>query len=132
MIPKGLETKNIDIKTQPSASYKMALDYDFIVGKCDGIDAVRQAVYKILNTQRYQYLIYSRCCGVEFKDIFGKPVSEAVGIIPERIKNALTQDDRITDVDGFVFDTSKRHIVYVEFTVHTIFGNFRAVKELDI
>ena len=132
MLPKGLDIRDIEVTIQPSVSYKIMLDYDFMAGKCDKIETIKQAVYKILNTDRYKYLIYSRRYGIDLKDIFGMPVNEAVRIIPERIKNALTQDDRITNVDEFTFDTSKRHIVSVEFRVHTIFGNFKAVKEFDI
>lgn len=132
MIPKGLETKNIEITRQPSKTYKIMLDYDFIAGMCDGMAAIKQAVYKILNTERYSYLIYSRRYGAELTDLFGRPVKEAVLLLPGRIKAALVQDDRITDVDNFAFDTSKKHVVAAEFTVHTTLGDFQAKKEVDI
>lgn len=132
MIPKGLETRNIEIKRQPSKSHKIMLNYNFISGKCDNIEAMKQAVYKILNTERYRYVIYSRRYGVELSDLFGKPVNEAVKLIPKRIKTALTQDDRITDVGGFSFDTSKKHVLSVTFTVYTIFGNFQVNKDISV
>ena len=36
MIPKGLITEEIAIKTQPSLQHKMNLEREFISGKCDG------------------------------------------------------------------------------------------------
>ena len=132
MIPEGLSKVDIEVITQPSLSYKMVLDSDCIIGKCDRLEAMRQAVYKILNTERYQTLIYSWNYGIELKDLFGKPVRSVVAILEKRIRTALLQDDRVQSVDNFVFDTSKRHIVLATFTVHTTFGNIEASKEVRI
>ena len=37
--------------------------------------AVKQAVYKIIMTERYQYIMYSWNYGVELLDLFGEPVT---------------------------------------------------------
>ena len=92
----------------------------------------QQSIYKILSTERYENVIYSRNYGVEFKDIFGQPVTTVLPIIESRIKEALIQDDRINSVDNFVFDTSKKHIVSVSFTVHSIIGNIEMSKEVAV
>ena len=92
---------------------------------------MKQAVYKILNTERYQYIIYSWNYGVEFADLFGEPVDFVCPEIERRITEALKQDDRVVSVDSFLFDVSKKHTVMVSFTVKTIFGDLNIEKEVS-
>ena len=130
MIPEGLDIKNIEIITQPSLQHKMNLSDSFIAGKSDGKEGLKQAVYKILSTERYENVIYSRNYGVELKDLFGQPVKTVLPVIESRITEALLQDDRITAVDGFTFDTSIKHIVSVSFTVHSDLGDINVTNEV--
>ena len=67
---------NTDIKfeTQPSLNYEMHLEDETIYDKCDKLDAMKQVIYKILNTERYRYYIYSWNYGIELEELFGKPV----------------------------------------------------------
>ena len=87
------------------------------------MEAIKQTIFKILNTERYKYIIYSWNYGIELEDLFGQPVLFVCPEIERRVKEALLQDDRITEVDSFDFDISKRGVVSVTFTVHTIFGD---------
>ena len=132
MLPAGLDIKNLEVVKQPSLQHKMNLSDSFIAGKCDGKEGLKQAVYKILSTERYENVIYSRNYGVELKDLFGQPVKTVISLIESRIKEALLQDDRITDVDGFIFDTSQKHKVSVTFTVHSELGDFEVLKEVAV
>ena len=132
MLPAGLDIKNLEVVKQPSLQHKMNLNDSFIAGKCDGKEGLKQAVYKILSTERYENVIYSRNYGVELKDLFGQPVKTVISLIESRIKEALLQDDRITDVDGFIFDTSQKHKVSVTFTVHSELGDFEVLKEVIV
>lgn len=132
MLPKGLNINAIEIKTQPSLNYKMNLDRETVNGMCDKQEAMKQVIYKILNTERYKYLIYSWNYGIELEDLFGQPAKAVTGELERRITEALMQDDRINSVDSFVFDTSKRHKVAVTFTAHTIFGDIEAESEVTI
>lgn len=132
MLPAGLDIKNLEVVKQPSLQHKMNLNDSFIAGKCDGKEGLKQAVYKILSTERYENVIYSRNYGVEFKDLFGQPVKTVIAPIESRIKEALLQDDRITDVDSFIFDTSQKHKVSVTFTVHSELGDFEVLKEVTV
>lgn len=101
----------------------MHIQDDVINGTCDGLDAMKQVIYKILNTERYQYPIYSWDYGVELSDLIGEPVSYVCAEIERRITEALTQDDRIESISDFEFDISKKHEVVCAFVVHTIFGD---------
>ena len=116
-------TTSLKVAQQPSLQNKMDIDRNRIAGTVDNRDAVQQTVYKILNTERYAYLIYSWDYGIELADLFGKPVMYVCPELERRIREALQQDDRITSVDSFEFDTSKKRTVKTTFIVHTIFGD---------
>lgn len=121
---------------EPSYTYKMVLpsrDYEptRIAGMTDEIEAVQQAVYLILNTERYTYPIYSWDYGIELRDLFGKPIPWVYPELERRITEALTWDDRITSVTEFDFDNVKNS-VHAKFTVNTIFGSFEAETVVGI
>ena len=117
----------------PSKTYVMNIDGERITGTMtDDIEAVKQAIYKILNTERYQYPIYSWNYGVELADLFGKPIAYVLPEIPRRIKEALVADDRIFVATAFELSHDKRGNVLAKFKVITIFGNFDAGKEVRI
>nr|DAH24374.1 MAG TPA: Protein of unknown function (DUF2634) [Caudoviricetes sp.] len=118
---------------QPNKTFKMEIDAERVRGTItDDLEAVRQAVYKIINTERYKFLIYSWNYGIELDDLFGKPIPYVLPEIPRRIREALLQDDRITDVLGFDLTYNKRGDVLARFTVVTIYGNFDAEKAVTI
>lgn len=86
-------------------------------------------IYLSLSTERYAYLIYSWNYGVELVELIGQPKEYALPEIKRCITEALLQDDRITAVDGFEFETGKK-TVHVTFTVHSIFGDLEV--ETDV
>ena len=119
---------DFEVVEQPSYTYKMVLpktddEVTKIKGKTDELDAVRQAVYKILNTERYTYPIYSWNYGIELNDLFGQSIPWVYPELERRITEALIHDDRITSVTEFEFEGIKNN-VHVKFTVNTIFGSF--------
>ena len=125
MIPSGntLLTTELKVVTLPSKQHKMVLDNNRIIGTCDNLEAIKQTVFKILNTQRYAYIIYSWNYGIELEDLFGQPVRYVCPEIERRVKEALLQDDRITAVDNFEFNFPKSGVIAVNFIVHTAFGD---------
>jgi phage baseplate assembly protein W len=134
MLP-GIEedlSEGYEIEEEPSLVWKLNENNNRIRGTEDGIDAVRQAIFCILNTERYECIIYSWEYGVELKDLFGEPLSYILPELKRRIEDALTQDDRIASVRDFVFDTSQRGAVNAIFTVETIYGETQAEKEVII
>lgn len=122
---------DLEVETQPSQNYKMNINEHNIKGRCDELDAMIQVIYKILNTERYEHIIYSWDYGIETVDLFGEPVSYVCPEIQRRIEEALLQDDRIDSVDDFEFDTSEKGIVKVTFTVHTIYGDAESEKVVN-
>lgn len=125
MIPlSSVNSKNgIKIVVQPSLSYKIKSEKERIEKNIDGIEAVKQSIYKVLMTERYKYLIYNWNYGIELEDLFGKPKSTAVMELPERIKDALKPDDRIKEVYDFEFNDIDKTTLAVKFKVKTIFGD---------
>lgn len=109
-------------ETEPNLTYKLHIDRDRISGYTDELEAYKQAVYKILQTERYDYIIYSWNYGIELKDLIGTHIAYAVPEIERRITEALMQDDRTESVDSFEFDTSKRGIVAVTFRANSNVG----------
>ena len=132
MIPSGsgFLDRNFETEEQPSRTFR--LNGDSVRGYVDELEAVKQAVYKILLTERYRYIMYSANYGVELSDLYGQPVSYVCPELERRIAEALTWDDRIDSVDGFEFDLAKKGEVHVKFTVHTIFGDITAETEQPI
>lgn len=130
MIPStvGFLDQDLVIEQLPSKNYKMDLNGDSIRGLCDGLKSIQQIIYKILNTERYKYIIYSWNYGIELHDLYGQPVSYVCSELQRRITEALTQDDRITSVDNFEFDTSEKRVVKTKFIVHTVLGDVLSEK----
>jgi hypothetical protein len=92
---------------------------------------MKQVIFKILNTERYEYPIYSWDYGIELKDLIGEPMPYVIPELERRIKDALEVDDRIDSVDEFDFDID-RHNVTCRFTVHTIFGDLEEEMGVEV
>lgn len=133
MIPKMQDDLQYDFEFErlPSNTFRMLHDTETVKGNIDRIQSVAQAVFLILNTERYEWLIHSWDYGAELGDLIGKDPAYAIPEIERRIREALLQDDRITAVENFVFTVNKKK-VHATFTVTTIFGAFQAEKGVEI
>lgn len=132
VLPQGaVINSNIELEeiTQPYKTYKIDFEKGGIAGFCDEIEALKQAINLILSTERYEYLIYSLNYGSELKGIIGKDKDIVESEFKRRIKEALVQDDRINNVDNFIF-IYDRDGVLVKFTVFSIYGEFSMDKEV--
>ena len=139
MIPTiDILTQEITEQTHPSRTYRIVVNKDSstaatdrIDGFTDDLESVKQAIYLILSTERYQYLLYSWDYGVELIDLIGKPMPYVMSEVPRRIKDALTQDNRIKDVIDFEFQVNK-HKLHTTFTVVTDIGDISTELEVDV
>lgn len=134
MIPAtgGFLAQDFELEEQPTHTYKMDLNADFVRGYTDGLEAMKQAIYKILLTERFQYIMYSGNYGIELRDLFGQAVSYVCPELERRISEALLWDKRIKSVTDFEFDTSKKSVVHVACTAHTIFGDVRVERGVNV
>lgn len=132
MIPNIEDLKNeITDKTFASRTYKIIIDRDRISGYTDDLDAVKQAVYLILSSERYKHIIYSWDYGVELLSLYGKPMPYVMSEIPRRVKEALIQDSRIKDVTDFKFERQGSRL-HTTFTVVSDAGNFSTELEVVV
>lgn len=132
MIPNvDLLMQEISEVTHPNRTYKIVIENDRISGYTDDLEAVQQAVYLILSTERYQYIIYSWDYGVELLDLIGKPIPYVMAELPRRIKEALIQDNRITDVVDFEFEPHGKQL-HTKFTVVSNSGNLPVALEVEV
>lgn len=133
MIPKFNQDLKNDFKIEEQTSNTFAIDINkgYVTGKCDGIEAVKQAIYLMLNIERYEHIIYSWNYAIETYDLIGKDTSYVLPELKRRITEALTQDTRILGVDAFNFDVNKGK-VHAIFVVQTIYGEVKASKEVSI
>lgn len=109
---------------QPDLTYR--LGNTTVAGKIDKLESIKQAVYHILSTERYSSPIYDDNYGVELERYIGKDIGYIQADIENTLKEALTQDDRITNV--VVNDVEKsdkqKNACVIKFTVYTIYGNY--------
>lgn len=130
MIPNiSILTDEITERQHPSRTYN--INSGRIDGYTDELESLAQAVYLILSTERYQSIIYSWDYGVELLDLIGKPMPYVMSELPRRIKEALTQDDRITDVVDFEFEQSGKKL-HAKFTVTSNIGNISTALEVEV
>lgn len=145
-LPSGNNVLNAEIlsdfsfKEPTSNTYKLNYDKNDLKGFVDNLAAVKQAIYLILNIERYEYLIYDWDYGFQISDLIGSEINSILPEIQNRITDALIQDTRINSVDDFSFDIKglkekglyPKNKVIVYFTVNTIFGTTNETVNLDI
>lgn len=126
MIPTGGQlTPALPGRTavHPSRTWRLDAETGRIAGKIDGLEAVKQAVFKILQTERYAYMAYSFDYGVELRSLMGQSPAYAQSELRRRIAEALLQDARIQNVRDFQFEQTGDSMT-VRFTVESSAGTF--------
>lgn len=133
MIPQNeiLQTEMLQFVTQPSWTYRIREEQKEVRGNIDDLVAIKQAVAKMLCTERYQYVIYDWNYGVEFSDLWGKPMSYVIPEVEQRIVDALCSDDRIESVTDFRFVQNKNSLT-VLFHVQTIYGGWEEERTVRV
>lgn len=134
MIPStsGFLQQDFVVEEQPTKVYRMDLGGNSIRGFCDEAEAMKQTIFRILNTERYQYIIYPWYYGIETLDLYGEPVTYVCPELERRITEALLTDTRINSVTDFEFDLETKGVVIATFTVNTIYGNLKAERKVNI
>ncbi len=131
MTPKNEIQEDFMIEEQANKTYKLNIENNTIEGICDGLESIKQTIYCILNTERFECLIYSWDYGIETKQLIGEHSTYVIPELERLIKEALKQDDRIEDVTEFEF-TKERNVVTAKFIVITNIGNIKVEKEVNI
>lgn len=109
---------------QPNLTYRIGKNT--VNGRIsNNLEAVKQAVKCILETERYSNPIYGDDYGIELEQYKGADYGKIVAGIETTLRDALLQDDRITNI--IVTNVEKLDIdsCKVEFDVYTIYGNYQ-------
>lgn len=123
---------NLETATeQTSRTYYLDVEKNIISNYCDGIEAMKQTIYCILNTERFNHLIYSWNYGIEIEHLIGESITYVIPELERVINEALIQDSRIVQVSDFRFEVNKNQIL-VKFTVITTVGEIESEKVVSI
>ena len=120
-----------NVQEQTSKTYFINTEKNTISGFCDGIEAMKQAIYCILNTERFEHLIYSWNYGIELKHLIGENSSFVIPELERVISEALLQDDRVSEVKNFEYQFEGNKLS-VSFTVITTVGEIESKKVVSI
>lgn len=126
MIPEtdqSLLDERLDEGPLPSLTWKFDLAKGRVVGKTDGLDAIKQAIYKVFQTDRFEYDIYSSDYGHELTLLLGSSPEFVQSEATRMITEALLTDDRIDSVEN-VRAEMKEDQITIRFTVVTVYGSF--------
>ena len=115
----------------PTRTYKADFETGRVAGFVDETEAMKQAIYKILQTERFEYLIYSWNYGIELNAVVGKSYQVFASEIKRVIREALLADSRITDVTDFEVAQIDKRTASVKFTAETIFGEIPIESEVN-
>lgn len=133
MIPQGgvlAENRHLEIRQQPSQTYRLDWNRNRVVGMTDGLDAVKQAVFKILQTTRFEHLIYSSNYGCEIMRSLAADPSFVKSEIGRYVEEALLQDDRVKAIDDIQVKLEQDRAL-VTLTVETEAGSFPVSQEVN-
>lgn len=123
MIPIGGDLLEAENEEETSRTYGIDFATGKAIGITDGLEAVKQAVYKILQTDRFAHLIYDANYGSEITGLQGQSEGYVRSEIDRRIREALLQDDRISSIEDMQITISGDEAV-ATFTVVSDYGNF--------
>lgn len=130
MIPEPI---NIDLEviedTEVTKTYKLSKIN--IQGFTDELEALQQAIYKVLNTEKYEYPIYSFDYGIELENLIGQDPVYVKVELKRRIEECLLEDERIQSVDNFNFVVTGDEMLCT-FDVESIYGDLTVSKEVNI
>jgi len=127
-LPSSLD--NITVEAYPSKSYKLFETQ--INGYVDGLSAIQQAIYHILSTERYAYVIYNDNYGAELEQYIGESFSFLEATISKTLRDALLQDDRILDIIIVSVEQTSLNSALVIFTVYTREGDLEVGLNINV
>ncbi|AZK48506.1 DUF2634 domain-containing protein [Paenibacillus lentus] len=131
MIPLGGNLMKAETALETSRTYGIDFDKGRCIGMVNGLDAVRQAVYKILRTDRFTHLIYDANYGSELTGLQGRNQGYVRSEIKRLIKEALLADDRISGVENKRITITGDEAL-ATFTVVSIFGDFKSEVTMNV
>lgn len=128
MLPQSSNVQimtDLDIVSQPNKTYYIDKEKKIVQGTVeDYLKTVEQSVYLILQTERYDYIMYSHKYGIELKDLYGREENYVVPMLMLRVPEALLQDERIESVEDFSYTVNGGKFL-INFTIKTKYGDLK-------
>ena len=128
MLPQSSNVQvmtDLDIVSQPNKTYYIDKEKKIVQGTVeDYLKTVEQSLYLILQTERYDYIMYSHKYGIELKDLYGREENYVVPMLMLRVPEALLQDERIESVEDFSYTVNGGKFL-INFTVKTKYGDLK-------
>lgn len=103
MILANTVTPDLALSDEIEQTQTYSVSEDKIQGFADGMAALQQTVSHMLNTEQFEYPVYTLDYGFRTDDLIGKDREYVEAELQRRIRECLLTDDRITGVDNFVF-----------------------------
>lgn len=128
--PAATIPTDLTITENVEATKTYKLSASSIQGYVDNLEALEQAVYKELNTEKYEHPIYGFAYGIELESLIGKDQTYVQVELKRRIRECLLRDERIENVDNFNFTVSGDEILCT-FNVTSIYGELTITKEVN-
>ncbi|GAP04876.1 DUF2634 domain-containing protein [Fructobacillus tropaeoli] len=101
-----------------------------IMNLIDGQEAMRQAIEKALQTQRYSVAWLSKNYGTDLEQLVGKSLDYAKSEVKRMISETFAADKRIIDVEVTNIDEMNKTDLAVYVNISTSFGKVAVVKEV--
>lgn len=133
MIPQfDFKVTELEDANTISLTYGLDLKNKRIVRKIDDIEAMKQAIFKILSTERQAHVIYDDSYGVELERFLGKDIDFIKSDVERTISEALLADDRILSITNFTINDLVKDSLHIEFKVNTVYGNISMKSEVNV
>lgn len=137
LIPRnadGITIGDVELQTeaeQTSRTYRIDFEAGRVVGFVDEVEAVKQAIFMALNTERFERIIFSWDYGTEMGRVVGKSAPVLRSELKRVITEALTSDARITDVKDFAIRIVDKRTAAVNLTAVSVFGDIPYSQEVN-
>lgn len=115
-----MDEEIVDLVLESSKTYRVLNGR--VIGWIDNKQALRQAVEKLLHTERFMYEIYTDEYGIELQGLIGASFELVEAEISRIIKEALLVDERIVEVTDITAQKIDSTSLLITFSVESIFG----------
>lgn len=129
ILPEDIELEDVEMEDLPTNTFLVDAESEQIAGMNNGIEAMRQAVEIMLTTKRFNHQIYTENFGIELDDLIGEDPDYIESVLPDRVREAFSIDERILGEQNFTFTTVGSSML-ITFEVVTVFGTFSTEVEI--
>lgn len=125
-----VDEDDIEEVTLPSLTYQVSNGR--IIGNIDGLDAMRQAIDKLLRTERFIFEIYSDQYGNDLDELIGKEYEYVEADIARVLDEAILGDDRVDSVEVTSISQQSSNSLRANVSVATMFGTITTGVEVEV